>query len=143
MSTWVRAVYIRHVDRLPFTLGPELGRGMYGIVYEAQYPEGTHAVKVERNTLARKEFEFLRGLRGCRHVVGFIEAVEYEAQIYLVMERLVPTTHWEEWEECVEELRQQRVDHGDVRPENLMRDTSGVMKWIDFSKARWLHSHTF
>ncbi len=150
-------------------IGDELGRGAWGVVWSAYHETlGRHvAVKqLPRHLVAdqevrrrfRSEAKLIASLSN-PHVVQVFDFIEHEDLCILVMERLDGGTLDDRfsargisWPEacgsvlaaCVglDHAHARGVLHRDIKPQNLLFDSSGALKVTDFGIAKVLGATT-
>lgn len=129
-------------------------------LYKAQWNNNTVAVKyipqrmcVMENIVT--ELEVLQTLQGLNHVVRYIDAIENEKDVYIIMEWINGMNLKEYVNQLEKPLTEQKVKelvyplvetlyhchemnmiYGDVKPENIMIEPSGTVKLIDFGCTR-------
>ena len=149
-----------------FHVGRCLGRGGFGTVYEAHDLERGQvvAVKILRephpDTLLRFKQEF-RSLTALRHpnLIEFYELFEYRDLWFFTMELVAGPSflrHVRRGQECdfgrlrdalrdlarvLGWLHGHRLVHRDIKPDNVLIDSSGRLVLLDFGLARHLSSH--
>lgn len=133
-------------------------------LYKAQWNNNTVAVKyvprrmcIMENVLT--EVTVLQKLQGLKHVVRYIDVIENEKDIYIIME-WINGMNLKEYilqkeialtEDSVREIVYPLMEilrvccdmnliYGDVKPENIMLEPSGQVKLIDFGCTRAIGS---
>lgn len=156
-------------EALPaYEIGNELGRGAFGVVYEARHTQLGRSVAIKQlpqsfaeNDDVRERFvaeaQMVASLEH-PHIVPVYDFVESDGSRYLIMERCSGSVGDRFKEEgivtdeacaavlaCLAALHfahEKGLLHRDVKPENLMYDTKGVVKLGDFGIARDLGVET-
>ncbi len=153
------------VEALPgYELGPELGRGAWGVVYEGVHRNLGRAVAIKQlpRAFAADESVRKRFLAEARtvasldhpHIVPVYDYVEHEGLCLMVMERCESSLADRFFSEgisadeacsvvlatcaALQHAHDRNVLHRDIKPENLMYDTNGVLQLGDFGIARTL-----
>lgn len=151
-----------------YEIADELGRGAFGVVYEARHTQlGRHvAIKQLPQSFAEDDDVRERFVAEAQmvaslehpHIVPVYDFVESEGSRFLIMERCAGSVGDRFKEEgivtdeacaavlaCLAALdfaHEKGLLHRDVKPENLMYDTKGVVKLGDFGIARDLGVET-
>src|SRR5687767_6874092 len=146
-----------------YEVGDELGRGAWGVVFTARHRHLDRQVAIKQlprsfgadpQVRARflSEARLLAGLDH-PHVVHVLDFVEHDGLCLIVMERLTGGTLWERHRRerltpaaaCasmvavsagLHHAHGRGVLHRDVKPENLMFGSEGVLKVTDFGIAK-------
>ena len=153
------------IEALPgYELGPELGRGAWGVVYEGTHRNLARAVAIKQlpRAFAADEAVRKRFLAEARtvasldhpHIVPVYDYVEHEGLCLMVMERCESSLADRFFSEgisadeacsavmatcaALQHAHSRNVLHRDIKPENLMYDTNGVLQLGDFGIARTL-----
>ncbi len=153
------------VEALPgYELGPELGRGAWGVVYEGVHRNLGRAVAIKQlpRAFAADESVRKRFLAEARtvasldhpHIVPVYDYVEHEGLCLMVMEKCESSLADRFFSEgisadeacsvvmatcaALEHAHSRNVLHRDIKPENLMYDSNGVVQLGDFGIARTL-----
>ncbi|XP_044758807.1 cyclin-dependent kinase-like 2 [Coccinella septempunctata] len=140
-----------------------VGEGSYGVVMKCRHKELDQMVAIKKfleteedATIRKMALREIRMLRRLRHenLVAIIEVFRYRKRFYLVFEYLNGTILDElekmggglGEEQCRERLYQiiraisychsNQIIHRDVKPENVLVSTNGVVKLCDFGFAR-------
>ncbi|XP_045476166.1 cyclin-dependent kinase-like 2 isoform X2 [Harmonia axyridis] len=140
-----------------------VGEGSYGVVMKCRHKELNQMVAIKKfleteedATIRKMALREIRMLRRLRHenLVAIIEVFRYRKRFYLVFEYLNGTIldELEKMqgglgdEQCRERLYQivraisychsNQIIHRDVKPENVLVSTNGVVKLCDFGFAR-------
>lgn len=145
-----------------YEIGNELGRGAFGVVYEARHTQLGRSVAIKQLPQSFAEDEEVRGRFVAEaqmvaslehpHIVPVYDFVESNGSRYLIMEKCAGSVGDRFKEEgivtdeacaavlaCLAALdfaHAKGLLHRDVKPENLMYDTKGVVKLGDFGIAR-------
>ena len=150
-----------------YRMGRTLGAGTYGIVKEADCPEGKVAVKIilkknvrDNDQMVYDELEMLQRLRH-PHIVRFVDWFESRDKYYIItqlatggelFDRICEKGKFTEKDasrtirqvlEAVDYLHQNDVVHRDLKPENLLylsRDPNSEIVLADFGIAKHLDS---
>ncbi|MDG2114624.1 MAG: serine/threonine-protein kinase, partial [Actinomycetota bacterium] len=149
-----------------YELGPEIGRGGWGVVYRARHRslDRQAAVKVlprafSADTVTRDRFidEARLGAQlDHPHIVKVLDFVEHEGLWLIVMERLGGGTLWDRFssqglmadEVCaiglglcaaLESAHERNIVHRDIKPENLLFADDGTPRLADFGVAKALN----
>jgi serine/threonine protein kinase len=133
-----------------------IGRGAFSTIYEDTYNDIPCALKradTKENSrrYIRHEVKILKALRGCKHIVqlldykisrkGYIKYERLDKNLYQVRDSL---NHDDiknitnQLLEALQEMHSRGVVHCDLKPENIMFDSSGVLKLIDFGNALFM-----
>ncbi len=156
-------------EALPaYEVAGELGRGAFGVVYEARHTQLGRQVAIKQLPQSFAEDEEVRERFVAEaqmvaslehpHIVPVYDFVESEGSRFLIMERCAGSVGDRFKEEgivtdeacaavlaCLAALdfaHEKGLLHRDVKPENLMYDTKGVIKLGDFGIARDLGVET-
>jgi calcium/calmodulin-dependent protein kinase I len=148
-----------------YTLGAELGRGGFSIVYKAvrKTDEEPVAVKIVQKTLIREDIKLLKReieiMKTVDHpnILKLIEIYEDNENVYIVMElvdgnelfdRIVDRGYYSEKStihivkqilEAIRYLHEHHIAHRDLKPENLLCSGEGsaeVVKIADFGLSK-------
>ncbi|KAG9396898.1 Protein kinase domain [Carpediemonas membranifera] len=142
----------------------ELGRGTYGVVYRAFSKELNRDVAIKKVVLGSERatgvnFSVIRELNILNelhheNVVGLLETLAHEKNIYLVMEcmesdltkcitnpRIMFTPgdikgYMLQLLQGLQFMHERKVMHRDLKPDNLLISTEGVLKIADFGLSR-------
>ncbi|PRP89779.1 hypothetical protein PROFUN_00121 [Planoprotostelium fungivorum] len=155
-----------------YTIGEELGRGSFSIVYRATHKTTGKdwAVKiVDKDKLGPKkmemvdtEIEILSKLTNS-HIIRLSEVYDDEKNCYMIMElvtggelfdKIVELQSYSEKDasklieqliEAVEDLHKNKIVHRDLKPENLLlssNDADADIKLADFGLSTFVEEHT-
>lgn len=152
-----------------YDIGPELGRGGFGVVLEGRHRQLGRAVAIKElprsfGSDPEVQARFLAEARILAtldhpHVVPIYDYVEADGVCLLVMEKLSGGTLWERFTTdglppqmaCAAILataaglhcaHQQGILHRDIKPENLIFSGSGTLKVTDFGISKMLTGTT-
>ena len=151
-----------------YEIADELGRGAFGVVYEARHTQLGRQVAIKQLPQSYAEDEDVRERFVAEaqmvaslehpHIVPVYDFVESDGSRFLIMERCAGSVGDRFKEEgivtdeacaavlaCLAALdfaHEKGLLHRDVKPENLMYDTKGVVKLGDFGIARDLGVET-
>jgi len=154
-----------------YTIGEELGRGSFSIVYKATHKEtGQHwAVKVvdkeklgsKKMEMVETEIDILSHLTN-QHIIRLREVFEAPDFCYMVMElvtggelfdKIVELQSYSEKDasklieqliEAVEDLHKNKIVHRDLKPENLLlssNDADADIKLADFGLSTFVQDN--
>jgi len=149
-----------------YELGPEIGRGGWGVVYRARHESlDRHvAVKVLPRAFSSDEVTRERFIDEARlgaqldhpHIVKVYDFIEHEGLWLIIMERLGGGTLWDRFiaqglhadEVCaiglglsaaLEAAHGRGIIHRDIKPENLLFTDEGTPRLADFGVAKALN----
>jgi serine/threonine protein kinase len=129
-----------------------LASGAFGTVYTAcRRDDCEYILKIQPNNEEfGNELNILRELKSWTHAPTLHADWICNGKGYLVIDKLVPCpkVSWKAISSTVQELHQRGVSHNDMHPGNVMCDSSGRIKLIDYGLSvlredvtpkEWLH----
>jgi 5'-AMP-activated protein kinase catalytic alpha subunit len=140
-----------------YKLGATIGKGTFGVVRAAEHCTSKNkvAIKITSKATAKKD-ELLKEIRNHlrmkhRHVVQFLEAMEHDGKVYLVLELVaggdlfdyIVNSHprlresearriFQQIVAGVEHCHERGLAHRDLKPENIFMDANKDVKIGDF-----------
>ena len=141
----------------------KIGQGQYGVVYKARMVATGHEVALKRILIdeydgipstALREVSLLQDLKH-QNIVKLIDVLHVDAKFYLVFELLemdlgqllksarpdvfpieVTKSLFKQLIEGLYYCHSRRILHRDIKPQNLLLSSEGVLKLADFGLAR-------
>lgn len=134
--------------------GKKLGQGGFAKIYESEFNGEKCAIKYadKKNNsrrYLRREMRILNHLKNCKYVVKVLDYkisrsgyIKYELLEEELLDYMYVKNTFEHRENIIKQLREAILElhnhgvmHCDIKPENIMIDKFGTLKFIDFGHA--------